>query len=334
MSNHQNNPSSSIPPSSISEFQTLFSDLLTPALVNDPNDSQYNLTSSPINPINPHHQLINPSQPLSQFNTSINPQIPMPNHSHHSIITNPASIFDSPKINLQPELQIEEAQASGPLMFRSFDPYLKAPDNEFHKSASNSLGFDPLRVNQIPQNNLQHSMIPSQTHSNPLEIHPTPLHLAPYPPIITQVNQIDHSRSAAGHHDLFVPGLFSNTPSPSTSRTITPQNHHQSIQSIQNHTTPFPTSSMNPTSRPTDGSNPIHDRVVAARNHEGIYGISREVGGRTYREYQCQHCPRTFSRPSTLIQHGRVHTGEKRELKMGMSSTHSSLFRRVSLVQG
>lgn len=333
MSNHQNISSSSIP-SSISEFQTLFSDLLTPSLVNDPIDSQFNLTSSPINLNNPPHQLTHQSQPLSQFNTSINPQLPTPNHSNPSVITNPASIFDSPEINLRPELQIEETQATGPLMFRSYNPYFKAPDDELQKSALNPLELDSLHFNQLPQNNLHQATIPNQKSSNSLEINPTPLNLLPYPPNISPVNTIEHSRSVAPSHDLFVPDLFSNTPSPSTSRTITPHDQHQPIQSFQNHTTLLPTNSINPVSTPIHATNPSRNRVVSARNHEGMYGISREVGGRTYREYRCQHCPRTFSRPSTLIQHGRVHTGEKRKLQLGMSTTHSSLFRTVSLVYG
>ncbi|KAH9824855.1 hypothetical protein DFH28DRAFT_878769 [Melampsora americana] len=376
MSNHQTISSSSIPSSSsssssISEFQTLFSDLLTPSSVNDPIESHLNLTSPPITLNHPPHQSINQSQPLSQFNPSIDHQLPISNHSHHHhhhhpFNNNSSPIFDSTVVNFQPELQIHETQASSPLLFHSFNPYFKAPDDELHRTASTSLGFDSLHVNQIPNNNLHDSIILNQASSNSLAIHPTPLNILPYPPIITPVNPIEYSRSVASSHDLHVPGLSFNTPSPSTSRTIIPQNqHHNHINhnhtdqnhtdqnrinknhtdqnhtdqnrinknhTDQNHIHQNHTNSMNPLSRPIALSNPSKDRVVSARNHEGIYGISREVGRRTYREYKCQHCSRTFSRPSTLIQHGRVHTGEKRELTLGMSSTHSSLFRKVSLV--
>ncbi|KAH9821826.1 hypothetical protein DFH28DRAFT_533180 [Melampsora americana] len=51
--------------------------------------------------------------------------------------------------------------------------------------------------------------------------------------------------------------------------------------------------------------------LVMARDHPEIIGHSRTVCGRKYREYPCQYCNKLFARPSTLVQHKRVHTGER-----------------------
>lgn len=51
--------------------------------------------------------------------------------------------------------------------------------------------------------------------------------------------------------------------------------------------------------------------LVYARDHSEIIGHSRTVCGRKYREYPCQFCNKLFARPSTLLQHNRVHTGER-----------------------